>query len=82
MPNLTADELSILRDVITELCPSIALAIAEQINNELTLEVDAAVSIKVQDAQKRSDSVLYTIFTLSPPFGPDSVFSKIGRAHV
>ena len=74
MPNLSAYEMSTLRAVIAELCPAMALALAEQLNSELTLEVDTVVSIKVQDAQKRSESVLYTVFALSPPFGPDSVF--------
>ena len=67
MPNLADPELSALRDLMTEMCPNIALALAEQINSELTFDVDTITAVPIGELQNRSDSVLTTTFSLTAP---------------
>ena len=74
MPTLTDPETSALRSLMVELCPSLALALAEQINSELTLDVDTLTAVPIGELQNRSDSVLTTTFSLTAPLTADSLF--------
>jgi flagellar motor switch protein FliN/FliY len=73
MPNLADHELSTLRDLMTELCPNLALALAEQINSELTLNVDTVTAVPIGELQDRSDNVFTTTFSLASPLTADSL---------
>lgn len=74
MPNLADPELSALRNLITEMCPNLALALSEQINSELTFDVEKIIAVPIGELQNSSDSVLTTTFSLASPLEADSLF--------
>ncbi len=74
MPNLTDKELSALRGLMTELCPAMGLALAEQINSEVTLDVVDVTGVSIDDVLDRSASVVSTLFSLTQPVGAESLF--------
>ena len=74
MPNLTDKELNALRGLMTELCPNMGLALAEQINNEVTVDVLDVTGVGIDDVLDRSASVVSTLFSLTQPVGAESLF--------
>lgn len=74
MPNLADKELSALRGLMTELCPALGMALAEQINTEVTVDVLDVTAVSIDDVLDRSASVVSTLFSLTQPVGAESLF--------
>ncbi len=85
MPDLTLAEVAALGDLLTQLSPNLALALAEQINRDLTLDSPTIEPVPIQDLLFRADNVAQTTFNLSAPFSAESVFlvsEEVGHLFV
>src|SRR4051794_38908666 len=74
MPDISLNAIESLRSLLTDLCPNLALALAEQLNRDLILEPDEIRPVPLQELLARTDSTLYTVFSLSQPVTTESVF--------
>ena len=74
MPNLADNELNGLRRLMTELCPALAVSLAEQINCDLTIDVQDVSSVAIDAVVNRPESVVTTLFSLTHPVGVESLF--------
>ena len=75
MPNSSPLELFALQDLLSQLCPHLALALAEQINVEPSLEMEQVEDVPLGDLLGRAESVLATVFSLSGPNMSESILS-------
>src|SRR5438309_724937 len=73
MPDLSLNAIEALRSLLTNLCPNLALALAEQVNRDLSLEPAEIRPVPIQELLSRTDSTLSTIFSLSQPITTESV---------
>ncbi len=74
MQDLSANQKIALTDLFGQLCPSLSLAMAEQLNREVLMEAPAAESVPVAELQSDPELVLHTAFNLSAPLSAESVF--------
>jgi flagellar motor switch protein FliN/FliY len=75
MSDLSTQQQSALCDCLNDLAPALSLALAEQINREVVLELPTVSVTSVSDVLARSVPTLNTVFNLSPPLIGDNVFS-------
>jgi flagellar motor switch protein FliN/FliY len=74
MPDLSLNEIEALRTLLTNLCPNLALSLAEQLNRDLILEPAEIRPVPIQELLARTDSLLSTVFSLSQPVTTESIF--------
>lgn len=75
MSDLSTQQQSMLRDCLNDLAPALSLALAEQINREVALELPTVSTVSVSEILSRTAPTLHTLFSLSAPLSGDSVFS-------
>jgi len=75
MPDITIQEILALRDLITNLSPSLALALAEQINQMVSLGTPIVESTPIEEILGRTEEVFATVFSLSAPITAEVVLT-------
>jgi flagellar motor switch protein FliN/FliY len=71
MPDITVKEILALRDLLTNLSPNLSLALAEQINQMVSLGEPMVEVIPTQEILGRSEILFATVFSLSAPSTSD-----------
>jgi flagellar motor switch protein FliN/FliY len=74
MSDMSPSQLTALTNLLSNLCPSLSLSLAEQINRDVTLEPLHVQAVPIQEILSRAENVLYTFFALSAPLSAESVF--------
>lgn len=73
MPALTAQQSQSFASLVESLAPGLALALSEQINQEVLLDSPDIQTVSVAQMMSAGETSLYTVFTLPPPLDADSV---------
>jgi flagellar motor switch protein FliN/FliY len=74
MPDLSPTEITALHDLLNDLSPNLALALAEQINREVTLDSPEIEAVPIQELLALPDEVIQTTFSLNQPNPAESLF--------
>lgn len=74
MPEKPAIDFNALQSLLSDLCPNLSLALAEQLNQELTIDSPEIATVPVSDFSADEETVLQTTFSLSAPSTVDSLF--------
>ena len=80
MSEMNAPRLAALQQTIQGLCPGLSLALAEELTQECLLEATSATLVPIASLLTGNESIVNTVFSLSQPFGAESilVFSDEG----
>ena len=74
MPDLSAKQIAAIRDLLHRVSPTLGVALSEQLNREVIVDLLDVQAVMLAQLLSRSDSALQTQFTFSQPEGSDCVF--------
>jgi flagellar motor switch protein FliN/FliY len=74
MPELSANQIDAIKELLQRLTPGLSVALSEQINCEATLELTDVAVVPLSELLARTEHVLSTLFTVSHPEGSECLF--------
>src|SRR5437870_13415536 len=85
MPDLSAQQIVEVQNLLQRLCPRLGAALSDQLRNDVTLDLLDVRTVSLTELLARSESVLQTLFAFNHPEASECLFlapEEAGRIFV